>query len=213
MVHDSLFFSATGAGLGTGLSLIVAIGAQNSYVLKQGILGRWVGPIIFFCVLSDVLLIGLGIFGFGTLLHAFPRVLEVLRYVGTGFLLWYGFASLWRSCRANTKALVIDTAEDGPQTLSRALLIAAAMTYLNPHTYLDTTVFLGSLANSYGDPGRWYFYLGCCTASLLWFCALGYGAGLLRPLFAKPRAWRILDALIGCIMLYLAYTIFTMPVS
>ena len=206
---DTALLPITLAGFTTTLTLIVAIGAQNTYVLKQGILGRWVTPIIIFCVLSDVLLIGLGVFGFGSLIHAAPWILEVFRYGGTAFLLWYGLNALWRSRKS--EALIIDTADTGPQTLTKALLIAAAMTYLNPHAYLDTTILLGSLANNYGDPGRWYYYVGCCFGSLTWFLLLGYGSRFLRPIFAKPSAWRVLDIAIGLLMIYLAYTIFTMP--
>lgn len=199
------FFSHYLVGLTTLLSLIVAIGAQNAYVLKQGILGKFIVPIIIFCTLSDMLLISLGIFGFGFILQSAPWLLEVLRWGGGLFLLWYGFSAARRSLHPGS--LKVDASTEGPQTLGKAIAIAAAMTYLNPHTYIDTVVLLGSLANQHGEEGRWAYYAGAITGSFLWFTGLGLGARFLRPLFASKKSWRILDGVIALIMFYLAFKI------
>ncbi|MBM7052263.1 amino acid transporter [Rothia sp. ZJ932] len=192
-------------GVTTLLTLIVAIGAQNAYVLRQAILGKFVVPIVLFCIVSDILLVGLGVFGFGIIVESAPWLLEILRWGGGAFLLWYGFSAARRSLKPS--ALKVDASTQGPQTLQRALVLAAAMTYLNPHTYIDTVVLLGALANQQGDEGRWYYYAGCATGSVLWFIALGFGARFLRPVFANPKAWRVLDGLIALLMFFLAYKV------
>ncbi|MDO4253081.1 MAG: LysE/ArgO family amino acid transporter [Rothia sp. (in: high G+C Gram-positive bacteria)] len=192
-------------GMGTGLSLIVAIGAQNAFILKQGIIGRFITPIVLVCILSDALLIGIGIFSVGKLAQSAAWVLEVLRWAGAAFLLCYGLLALRRAFRPGT--LEVDTQQEGPQSLGRALAITLAITYLNPHVYVDTMALLGTLANTYGQSGRWWFYLGTVLGSTVWFLALGYGSRLLRPLFAQEKSWRILDAVIAAIMLFLAYEI------
>lgn len=195
-------------GLTTGLSLIVAIGAQNAYILKQGIIGRFIGPIVALCIFSDVLLIGLGIFGLGFIIEGAPWILEVFRWGGGLFLLWYGISAALRIFKP--ESLEVDMSSAGPKTVTHALALASAMTYLNPHTYLDTVVLLGSLANQHGVDGRWWYYAGTVTGSTLWFIGLGYGARFLRPLFAKPTAWRVLDAIIACVMIFLAFKIMFM---
>lgn len=195
-------------GLTTGLSLIVAIGAQNAYVLKQGIMGRFIGPIVALCIFSDVLLIGLGIFGLGFIIEGAPWILEVFRWGGGLFLLWYGISAALRVFKP--ESLEVDMSSSGPKTVTHALMVAAAMTYLNPHTYLDTVILLGSLANQHGTEGRWWYYAGTITGSTIWFIGLGYGARFLRPLFAKPTAWKVLDAIIACVMIFLAFKIMFM---
>lgn len=192
-------------GLTTLLTLIVAIGAQNAYVLKQSIIGKFVLPIILFCIVSDILLVGLGIFGFGIILERAPWSVEILRWGGGIFLLWYGFSAARRSLRPGT--LKVDASARGPQTVGKAIALAAAMTYLNPHTYIDTVVLLGSLANQQGEEGRWFYYAGCATGSTIWFVFLALGARFLRPVFANPKAWRVLDGLIALLMFFLAYKI------
>lgn len=194
-------------GLTTGLSLIVAIGAQNAYILKQGILGRFVWPIAIFCALSDALLIGLGVFGMGKLVESASWFLDVLRWGGGAFLVFYGLMAARRSLKPS--ALTVDTgsmALVGPQSVGKALLIAAAMTYLNPHAYLDTIVLLGGIANQQGE-ARWAFYAGSVLGSFLWFSLLASCSRFLRPIFADPRAWRVLDAAIALLMFFLAYKI------
>lgn len=202
------YFPTVLLGITTGLSLIVAIGAQNAYILKQGILGKFVWPIAIFCTLSDALLIGLGVFGMGKLVESAAWVLEVLRWGGGAFLLIYGLMAAKRSIRPS--AMTIDTGSmsqvGGPQTVGKALLVAAAMTYLNPHTYLDTIVLLGGIASQQGD-ARWYFYAGAVIGSVIWFTLLASCSRFLRPIFANPKAWRVLDAGIALLMFFLAYKI------
>lgn len=192
-------------GLGTGLSLIVAIGAQNAFILRQGIIGKFVAPIVLFCILGDLLLIGLGIWSVGKLTEGFEWVLEALRWFGGAFLIWYGLSAARRALKPS--AMTVDLGNEGPQTLGKALAVTFAITYLNPHVYVDTMVLLGSLANTHGVERRWWFYLGTVLGSTLWFTALGYGSQFLRPLFARPLAWRILDGAIALLMIYLAFQV------
>jgi L-lysine exporter family protein LysE/ArgO len=191
---------ATLTGLVTGLSLIVAIGAQNAYVLRQGLAREHVGGVVLVCTLSDVVLILAGVAGIGTVVAEAPWALTVVRWLGVAFLGWYGVGSLLRARR--TEALRVT----GGGTTSRrgALGRAVALTWLNPHVYLDTVLLLGSLAASHGTGGRWWFGAGACVGSVVWFVGLGYGARLVSPLLARPRAWQVLDVLIGLTMLAIA---------
>lgn len=191
-------------GATTGLSLIVAIGAQNAYILRQGIIGKFVWPIAIFCILSDALLIGLGVFGIGKLVESAAWVLELMRWGGGLFLICYGLLAAKRALKPS--AMTVVTGQDGPKTVGKALLIAAAMTYLNPHAYLDTIVLLGGIANQQGE-NRWLFYAGTVVGSTLWFSLLASCSRFLRPIFANPRAWRVLDAGIAALMFFLAYKI------
>jgi L-lysine exporter family protein LysE/ArgO len=188
------------AGLGLGLSLIVAIGAQNAFVLRQGLRREHVVTIVAICAASDAVLIVLGIWGLGALIESAGWLLAVVRIAGAAFLTWYGVRSALRAFRPGT----LDTDPAGARIPVRtAILTALALTWLNPHVYLDTVVLLGSIGATYGD-ARWWFALGAVLGSVLWFTALGFGSRLLRPLFAKPIAWRILDALIALVMLAIA---------
>ena len=195
-------------GATTTISLVAAIGAQGTFILRQGIIGRYITPILVFCFLSDVLMIGLGVVGLGVLLHTAPWIMEVFRYIGVVFLTWFGYGAARRVFTPH--ALVVDDKAAGPQSLKAALATTAAVTYLNPHAWLDTTVLLGSLANAQGNPGRWWYYLGCCCGSFIWFVTIGYGSRLLRPLFARPAAWRVLDAATALLMVYLVFSLLTM---
>lgn len=188
------------SGLGTGLSLIVAIGAQNAFVLRQGLVRRFVFPVVAICALSDLILIVLGVSGIGLVVQKFPAVLEVFRYAGALFLLCYGIGALMRSFK-NTGSL--QAASDSGQTLKGAVAACLAFTFLNPHVYLDTMILIGSIASSFGEE-KWSFAAGAGSASVLWFTALGYGARLLTPVFKKPAAWKVLDFVIGITMLALA---------
>lgn len=188
------------SGLGTGLSLIVAIGAQNAFVLRQGLVRRFVFPVVAICALSDLILIVLGVSGIGLVVQKFPAVLEVFRYAGALFLLCYGISALMRSFK-NTGSL--QAASDSGQTLKGAVAACLAFTFLNPHVYLDTMILIGSIASSFGEE-KWCFAAGAGSASVLWFTALGYGARLLTPVFKKPAAWKVLDFVIGITMLALA---------
>jgi L-lysine exporter family protein LysE/ArgO len=194
------------AGLGLGLSLIIAIGAQNAFVLRQGLRREHVLLVVAICALSDLVLIALGVGGGGLLFTAVPWLVEVVRWVGAGFLLLYGLFAARRAYSPTRSAL----AEQGgallrPSTLSIALT-CLALTFLNPHVYLDTVVLLGSVASTHGD-ARWAFGAGAGLGSILWFSALGFGARLLAPLFARPTAWRVLDAIIAVVMIGLAVTL------
>jgi L-lysine exporter family protein LysE/ArgO len=188
------------AGLLLGLSLIVAIGAQNAFVLRQGLRREHVFAVCAVCALSDAVLIAAGVAGFGALVTALPWLAPVMRYGGALFLAGYGLRSLWAAWR-NSGGL--DPAADARKSLGATILTCLAFTWLNPHVYLDTVVLLGSISTGYGSQ-RIAFAAGASTGSLLFFFALGYGARLLRPLFANPKAWRVLDAIIGGTMLALA---------
>jgi L-lysine exporter family protein LysE/ArgO len=187
-------------GFATGLALIVAIGSQNAYVLRQGILRQHVLPIVLFCALSDALLILAGIGGAGLLIRDNPTLMSVTRYGGALFLACYGLLAARRAWQGQPMRI----SGDGGVTLAAALAACFAFTFLNPHVYLDTVVLLGAIANQRSDPGRWVFGAGAVTASLCWFAALGFGARFLAPLFATVMAWRVLDALIALTMWALA---------
>lgn len=193
------------AGFGSGLSLIVAIGAQNAYVLRQGIRREHVFPICLLCALSDALLIAAGIVGLGALVERVPIALDIMRWAGVVFLLAYAVFAFRRAMKPS--AMTIDSTTGKGLSLGAALAQAAAFTYLNPHVYLDTVMLLGSIANTHGTTLRWLFMGGAVTASFLWFFGLGYGARLLAPLFSKPIAWRILDVLIAAVMVAIAVTL------
>ncbi|MCW3480919.1 LysE/ArgO family amino acid transporter [Neisseriaceae bacterium JH1-16] len=188
-------------GFGMGASLIVAIGAQNAFVLKSGLQGRHRLPIALCCALSDVLLIALGVAGVGALIAASPTLLQIVRWAGVAFLLCYAGAALRRAWRGESMAL------DGrdERGLAVALMTTLAVTWLNPHVYLDTVVLLGGLAARYPGEGRYWFGTGAIVASFVWFFALAYGARLLAPLFTKPAAWRVLDAGVAAILLAIAW--------
>jgi L-lysine exporter family protein LysE/ArgO len=187
-------------GLLTGLTLIVAIGAQNAYVLRQGLAREHVGAVVAVCAVSDLVLIVAGVAGIGTIVEQAPWALTVVRWLGVAFLGWYAVSSLRRARRPESLHAA------GARTTSRrgAIGRAVALTWLNPHVYLDTVLLLGSVANHEGPSGRWWFALGACTASLLWFGGLGYGARFASGVLARPRAWQVLDVAIGVVMLAIA---------
>jgi L-lysine exporter family protein LysE/ArgO len=178
-------------GFGTMMTLIVAIGAQNAFVLRQGLRRHAVLPVVAVCALSDAILVAVGVAGFGAIVTRWPQAITVAAVVGGVFLLGYGFLAARRAFRPS--AMHVDGAPQG-----RPVLTAIALTWLNPHVYLDTVLLLGSIA-----AGRWLFGIGAVTASITWFVALGFGARLLSPLFAKPRAWRVLDGVIAAVMISL----------
>ncbi|WP_442543468.1 LysE/ArgO family amino acid transporter [Arthrobacter sp. KN11-1C] len=193
---------AAGLGLGTGLALIIAIGAQNAFVLRQGIRGEHIGAVVAVCAISDAVLIAAGVLGTGALLTAAPAAVVVLRYVGAAFLVTYGVMAARRILKP--QALV--SADPGSSGAGRSGLAAAlatvlALTWLNPHVYLDTVLLLGSVANAQGPGLRWWFGAGAMLGSILWFCSLGFGAKLLRGFFARPASWRILDGGIAVTMM------------
>ena len=187
-------------GLVTGLSLIVAIGAQNAFVLRQGLARQHVGIVVAICALADVVLIVAGVAGIGRIVERAPAALDVVRWLGVAFLTWYGVSSLLRARHAEA----LEASQERALTRRGAAVRATALTFLNPHVYLDTVLLLGSLAAHQGPTGRWWFALGACVASVAWFTGLGYGARLLSPLLRKRRAWQVLDVLIGLTMLAIA---------
>ena len=187
-------------GLLTGFSLIVAIGAQNAFVLRQGLAREHVAPVVAICAVSDLVLIVAGVEGIGTIVERASWAVDLMRWFGVAFLGWYGVRSLLKARRS--ASLAAGTPE--PLTRLTALLTATALTWLNPHVYLDTVLLLGSIANTHGPDGRWWFGAGAGAASLLWFSGLGFGARLLSPVLALPRAWQVLDVLIGLTMLVIA---------
>ena len=197
-MRDALL--AAVAGFGTGLSLIVAIGAQNAFVLRQGIRRDAVLAVVAICAASDAVLIALGVGGVGALVLAFPTVLTVVGVAGGVFLLCYGFLAARRAFRPS--ALTIT---DAPAT-HRVVLTCLALTWLNPHVYLDTVLLLGTVAAHRGDL-RWAFGAGAALASLCWFAALGFGARLLTGLFARPSSWRVLDGLVAATMVTIGVTL------
>ena len=189
------------AGLGSGLSLIVAIGAQNAFVLKQGLMRRHVFWVCLFCALSDAALILLGVTGMTHVVALAPWLADAMRWAGVAFLVWYGarsFRAAWHAGHA------LRPQGDGA-TLGRTLAMIAALTWLNPHVWLDTVVLLGAVSAGWPDP--LVFGLGAMTGSFLFFFALGYGARLLAPVFARPRAWQVLELGIGIVMWSIALTL------
>lgn len=183
------------AGFVSGAVLIVAIGAQNSYVLRQGIRRQHVLPLVLLCAGADALLIAAGIGGLGALIERQPVFLSIARYAGAAFLFAYALVSARRAFTGER----LEVHAEGSVRLRTALATCLGFTFLNPHVYLDTVILLGSLASQHGD-SRWLFGAGAAAASFVWFFALGYGARLLAPWFAKAIAWRILDSLISLTM-------------
>lgn len=193
------------AGFGLGLSLIVAIGAQNAFVLRQGLRGEHVLPVVLVCALSDAVLITAGVAGVGALVQQVPWLLVVVRVGGAAFLLAYAALAARRALRPSGDALDAD-APTRRGTPGAVVLTALALTWLNPHVYLDTVVLLGSVAATQGDARAW-FGAGAVLASAVWFTGLGFGARLLRPVFARPGAWRVLDAGIAVVMVGIAVSL------
>lgn len=186
-------------GFATGLGLIIAIGAQNAFVLRQGLRREYVFPIVLFAALSDALLIIVGIAGLGALIQGFPLALEVIRYAGAAYLMWFGISAVRRAIKPAT----LEAASEGKGSLVGALASIAALTYLNPHVYLDTVILLGGVANQFSDE-RWVFGIGAATASFVWFFSLGYFAKFLSRFVSSPKFWRVLDSFIAVVMFTIA---------
>ncbi len=217
------------AGLGLGFSLIVAIGAQNVFVLRQGIRREHVFVVAAICTVSDALLIVAGVGGMGAMLQAMPWLVGVARWAGALFLVGYAVLAARRALRGTDEGLVVEDPADAgglgagpvapPSTTGTAttalrartavlpvVLTCLALTWLNPHVYLDTVVLLGSVGATHGD-ARWTFALGAAIASAVWFFGLAYGARLLGGVLASPRAWRVLDGIIAVVMLAIAVSL------
>lgn len=208
------------AGLGLGLSLIVAIGAQNVFVLRQGIRREHVLPVVLICALSDAALILAGVAGLGFVISTAPWLVVIARWAGAVFLLAYGLLAARRAWKGTGDALQVEATEDpapmhsgGTLTATRTrtplapvLLTVLALTWLNPHVYLDTVLMLGSIAATHGEE-RWLFAAGAVAASILWFTALGFGARYLGRWLRTPLSWRILDAVIAVVMIAIAVSL------
>ncbi len=198
---DSLAIPVFIQGLSLSLGLIVAIGAQNAFVLRQGLRREHVGSVVLFCAVADAVLITAGVLGMAQALGERPNLARALALAGAAFLAVYG----WRALRRARKPGELRASEDGPGlSLTAAVAQAAAFTLLNPHVYLDTVLLVGSIGAQQPTGLRAWFVAGACTASLVWFGLLGFGARWLAPWFAKPKAWQLLDGLIGVTMLALA---------
>ena len=197
-----LFFT----GLLLGGSLIIAIGAQNAYVLKQGLLKRHVFIICLLCALSDALLISIGTSGLGKIIDKYPQWLTAITWFGAGYLIYFAITS-FRAALSNETLL--EAAEDTSQNTQTVIMRVLALTFLNPHVYLDTVLLIGSIASPYTGNDKINFTLGAISASFMWFFSLGYGARFLAPLFSKPSAWKYLNISIGFIMLWIAYQLLT----
>ncbi|MEU9690256.1 LysE/ArgO family amino acid transporter [Amycolatopsis japonica] len=197
---DVLF--SLGAGFGATMALIVAIGAQNAFVLRQGIRREAVLVVVLICIFSDAILVSLGVGGVGALVGTSPGALTVVALIGGAFLLCYGALAARRAF----KPAALETGgpeTGGPETggsLRRIVLTTLAITWLNPHVYLDTLLLLGAIAAGHGSD-RWAFGVGAVSASVLWFLALGFGARLLSGFFRKPSSWRVLDGLVAATMI------------
>jgi L-lysine exporter family protein LysE/ArgO len=189
-------------GFIASFTLIAAIGAQNAFVLRQGIRREHVLPVVALCTVSDIVLISAGIAGIGALISAHPGALNIAKFGGALFLVGYGLLAARRAWRPSS----LSPSEKAPARLIEVLVTCAALTFLNPHVYLDTVVLLGALANEHRDE-RWLFGVGAVTASAVWFVGLGLGARQLAGLFAKPLTWRILDGLIAIMMVGLGVSI------
>jgi len=189
-------------GFIASFTLIAAIGAQNAFVLRQGIRREHVLPVVALCTVSDIVLISAGIAGVGALISAHPSALNIAKFGGALFLVGYGLMAARRAWRPSS----LNPSEKAPARLIDVLLTCAALTFLNPHVYLDTVVLLGALANEHRDE-RWLFGVGAVTASAVWFVSLGLGARRLAGLFARPLTWRILDGLIAAVMIGLGLSL------
>lgn len=187
-------------GFAMSAALIMAIGAQNLFVLRQGLKREHVGPIVLFCGCADAILIAAGVGGVGAVLGAMPQMTLTLTIGGAAFLAWYGFKAFQRMTVPEAMAV----SAQGNLTLGKALGATAAFTFLNPHVYLDTVLLMGAAGSAHAPALRPVFVAGAATASITWFAALGYGSRILIPLFARPAAWRVLDAIVGVVMLTLA---------
>ena len=199
-MNQTTLLSAAIEGFLLGASLIVAIGAQNAFVLRQGLARRHVFAVASICALSDLVLISAGVGGLGTLVHQTPSLLTVVGLGGAAFLAAYGLISFRRAISPGA----LKPADRSEAGLAATIATCLALTFLNPHVYLDTVVLIGALSGRHPGAGAIAFGAGAGLASIVWFFGLGYGARLAAPVFARPKAWQVLDTLIGVVMLVLA---------
>jgi L-lysine exporter family protein LysE/ArgO len=189
-------------GFFTGLSLIIAIGAQNAFVIRQGLTKRYVFTVVAICTVIDASLIALGIGGLGAAIAGLPWLLEVIRWFGVAYLTWFGIKSLVSA----TKSQTMDAAGVESKSAGKVITTVLAMSLLNPHVYLDTVIFVGGVGNTFGE-NRWFFAYGAMLASLVWFTSIGYGAKAASLFMSKPVFWKVLDGIIAVIMFTLAITL------
>ena len=199
------FYSAWVAGFTVCASLIVSIGAQNLYVLRQAVQGEHVSACVTLCVISDALLVALGVAGMAQMLASYPALAQYLTLGGAAFLLAYGLFALRRMWLAPETRLQADQRKTAPRGAMSVLAALAAITLLNPHVYLDTVLLMGSIGAQQEGAGRWSYVMGAASASCLWFVLLALAGRRLKHLFANPRAWRIMDGITGVMMLSLAW--------
>ncbi|URL60113.1 amino acid transporter [Luteibacter flocculans] len=204
-----MYVAAALAGFTAGAGLIVAIGSQNAFVLRQGLLRQHVGLVVATCALGDILLISAGVAGVGALVRQWPALLDALRYGGAAFLMMYGAMAARRAWHGSGGLVPSD---EGGQSVWIALLTCLAFTFLNPHVYLDTMILLGSLSTRYTGGVQWAFAAGACIASVTWFSLLGYGSRVLLPIFKRPVAWRVLDIFVAGFMFSLALLLLLRPI-
>jgi L-lysine exporter family protein LysE/ArgO len=186
-------------GLLTGLSLIIAIGAQNAFVIRQGLTKKHVLLVVAICAISDALLILLGVAGLGALISGLPWLLEIIRWFGVAYLTWFGI----RSIRSAFKTQTLDASGVQSSSAKSVVLSVLGFTFLNPHVYLDTVILLGSISNQFGQD-KWWFALGAVVASFLWFSSIGFGAKAASRFMAKPVFWKVLDLVIAAVMFGIA---------
>lgn len=189
-------------GFLTGLSLIIAIGAQNAFVIRQGLLRQHVLLVVAICAISDAALIFLGTGGLGTLIQSRPSLIEFIRWFGVIYLAWFGI----RSIRSVFKDQSLVTGEGSDMNRLKIVATSLSLTFLNPHVYLDTVILLGSIANQF-DNNRWFFAFGSTLASFVWFTAIGFGARAASRFMSRPIFWKILDSLIAVVMFTIAITL------
>jgi L-lysine exporter family protein LysE/ArgO len=198
-------FSTYMTGLTMGLTLIVAIGAQNAFVLRQGLRGEHVLAVVFACAVSDAILITIGVTAFRQIAAVMPALEPAMRYAGAAFLFWYGAKSLQSALGASS---VLTAASGTATSLGSTLVTCLALTWLNPHVYLDTVVLLGTISTQFPGSEK-AFWAGAVTSSFLFFAGLGYGARWLRPVFANPQSWRVLEGVIALTMWLIAIKLLT----
>jgi L-lysine exporter family protein LysE/ArgO len=186
-------------GFASGLALIIAIGAQNAFVLRQGLKRQNILAVVLFCAVADAVLIGAGILGLGAVIESVPWLLVVLRFGGAAYLVWFGIGSIRRAISPST----LEASGQAKSNLAKAIGTAAALTFLNPHVYIDTVILLGSIGNQFVND-RWWFWLGASIGSFVWFFGLGYFARVLAPFTSSMKFWRILDSLIALVMFFIA---------
>ncbi len=187
-------------GFFAGLGLIVAIGAQNAFVIRQGLKRQHVLAVVAICALADAALIALGIAGLGAIIQGVPWLLEGVRWFGVAYLTWFGI----KSVRSAFKNQTMDTSGNEAGSLKKAVLAVLGFTFLNPHVYLDTVILLGSISNQFAED-RWIFGFGAMTARVVWFSTIGFGARAASRFMSKPIFWRVLDSLIAAVMFSIAF--------